>query len=154
MISKYDLVHMVKICFFTTYAVFHEYLFICYFVFICFSVIFFILILLFLIVIDAVFAKTTIYAMGVSMEPQNMLIKLGYLYLTEDAVLQFPSPIHEVAYFVQRHRGVKADITFTDFEPFLFEVVRWMSPEALRNSHARDHNGYLLERQWQMEFYK
>jgi hypothetical protein len=27
MISKYDLVHMVKICFFTTYAIFHEYLF-------------------------------------------------------------------------------------------------------------------------------
>jgi hypothetical protein len=32
-ISKYNLVHMAKICFFTTYAVFHEYLFVCLFVF-------------------------------------------------------------------------------------------------------------------------
>jgi hypothetical protein len=84
----------------------------------------------------------------------NKLLKRGYLHITIDGQLMFPSPIHERAFFMRRHQSPRRVIEYSDFETFLIEVVRRMNPNALCNSLSKDRKGYLLERQWQMEFYR
>jgi hypothetical protein len=108
----------------------------------------------FLILVDTVWQNEGINGVMVDQQASDKLIKWGYLYPTSAGMLQFPSPIHELAFFVARYRCPKESITFTDFKPFLEEVIMRMSPAVLKNSKSRDTEGRLLERQWQMEFYK
>jgi hypothetical protein len=91
------------------------------------------------------------------------LVKRGWVFIANGKVLTFTSPIHERTYFITRHsmpHSFKAKDKL-DFEAFITECVRRMSPEQLRNSKsigAQDNSDplstRLLERQWQMEFYR
>ena len=42
----------------------------------------------------------------------------------------------------------------TDFKKFLVDVIQRLRPDLLQNSYNVSSSGFLLERHWQMEFYR
>lgn len=97
--------------------------------------------------------KGQVSLQGLHQATITRLIRRGYLYI-DNNYLKFPSPVHEMAFFMDRHQGTREKMYLNDFKDFLVEVVHRMNPEILRNSLSKDTQGYLLERHWQMKFYR
>jgi hypothetical protein len=53
----------------------------------------------------------------------NKLLKRGFLYSTADEQLMFPSPIHERAFFMDRHQGPRGALKVSEFKDFLVECA-------------------------------
>ena len=82
------------------------------------------------------------------------VLTFGYLHAQPGGLLTFASPIHARVFLMRCHQGVLQGLAVADFKSFIIEAVRRMDPQILRDSKALDKSKRLLERQWQMEFYR
>jgi len=86
----------------------------------------------------------------------NKLILWGYLCERNNSgALAFASPLHAKCYFIDRYASRRPDLAHSlGFEEFIVEAIRLMNPEQLKKSISLGKDNKLLERQWQMEFYR
>ncbi|PKC64275.1 hypothetical protein RhiirA1_462635 [Rhizophagus irregularis] len=84
----------------------------------------------------------------------KMLVRTNLLS-EQDGKLDFASPYLRVLY-LQRRWGstIRPIIPPQDFKSFLHGTFTNMNAEAIRNSYCVGTDGRLLERAWQMEFYR
>ncbi|GBB99301.1 hypothetical protein RclHR1_03480005 [Rhizophagus clarus] len=85
---------------------------------------------------------------------QIRLVKTNLLS-EQDGKLDFASPYLRALY-LQRRWGstIRPTIPPQDFKSFLYGTFTKMNAEAIRNSYSVGKDGRLLERAWQMEFYR
>eukprot|EP01124_Arcella_intermedia_P000631 TRINITY_DN1033_c0_g1_i6.p1 TRINITY_DN1033_c0_g1~~TRINITY_DN1033_c0_g1_i6.p1 ORF type:complete len:485 (-),score=50.37 TRINITY_DN1033_c0_g1_i6:31-1485(-) len=80
------------------------------------------------------------------------LIKRGIIFSVK-GTLFLSAPILKMLLVRQLHGETQLSLNRKDIDEFIIETVKRMSPEQLKNSFSVGKDTYLLERQWQMEFY-
>ncbi len=85
--------------------------------------------------------------------PEELLVSGLLGYLTPNSVA-FSAPLYRFVVIHRLHAGPLSVMSMNDFDSFVRACVQRMSPTILRNSFSVGQDDRILERQWQMEFYR
>lgn len=83
----------------------------------------------------------------------QLLIRAGILARVKTN-LEFSAPIIRTIFIQRIHGAPREKITSSDFPTFLVGCIQRLRPDTLKSSLSIGADKALLERQWQMEFYR
>jgi len=83
----------------------------------------------------------------------NLLVKEGIVARRADQ-FEFSAPLISAIYIQRLYASPRPTLGPRDLEEFLENCIQRMNPKLLQGSFSKGAGGILLERAWQMEFYR
>ncbi len=84
----------------------------------------------------------------------TFLVKIGFILERSAKKFEFPTPIYANCYLIECHGEPGTESIVESFKDFILETFRRVNPNDLMETYSTGTSGKILERKWQMEFYR